>query len=264
VSRYFFTMHQDGSQTATQEAIPEKHVMDLKIAPVKTKKSLVKQRPLMENHTIPRHPSSVLFNGRSGSGKSVLIHNLLAKPQFYKDYFDLIYLFSGAPDDLFDDLDIPENRTFTDDSTWENKLSTILSKQKDTVKKRGIDKAPKVLILYEDIQNHQKFMRRSKWFLKTFIANRHYGVSTWITSQSFTKTPRACRINCNNLFIFRGTQGEIRLIIDEYCPDDLTKKEFQQLVAQANGTRYHFLHINNRCQASERFRHNLDSVLEWD
>lgn len=237
--------------------------MDLTIKPVETKKSNITQNEAMDANIIPRHPSAVLFNGRSGSGKSVLIHNLLSREGFYAGYFDMVFLFSGAPDDIYDSLKIPSRRVFSDDRAWESKLDLIFTTQQDIIKKKGIDKSPKILVIFEDIQNHQSFMRKSKWFLKCFIANRHFNVSTWITAQSYTKTPRACRINVNNAFLFQGTQSERKLIIEEYCPSALNKKQFGKLIDQATGKKYHFLHINNRCHESERFRHNLGSIIKF-
>ena len=88
----------------------------LKIIPYKTNKSKIKLNAMMEADIIPRHASSVVFSGRSGSGKSNLMVNLLTRNQFYKGYFDLIFLFSptARSDDLPLYLKLPDKRIFTD------------------------------------------------------------------------------------------------------------------------------------------------------
>jgi ABC-type lipoprotein export system ATPase subunit len=54
--------------------------------------------------------------GQSGSGKSVLLHNLMTRPEFYKDAFDKTFLISptGESDDVQKQLLIPEACRFTD------------------------------------------------------------------------------------------------------------------------------------------------------
>ena len=64
------------SGKSTQYALPKevKNNKDLlKIIAYKTNKHSINQRSLMKKNIIPQHPSSVIFNGRSGSGKSNLL-----------------------------------------------------------------------------------------------------------------------------------------------------------------------------------------------
>ena len=234
---------------------------DLAIKALPTDKSKIKQRVLMKKKIIPRHPASVIFNGSSGSGKSTLLLNLLTRREFFKNYFDEVYLFSptGGSDDLFKHAKIPEENIFMD--IKEKDLADILKEQRTIIEDKGIEKAPKVLIIFEDIQSNGRFMR-SKSFLKSFIANRHYGISTWLCGQSYTKTPRACRLQANNVFYFRGSGSELERISEEYCPPGLGKKEFAELVDKATRDKHSFLHINCHAGFDDRYRKNLDEILD--
>lgn len=234
---------------------------DLKIRPLKTNKSLVAQTPAMKDGFIEKHPHSAIFNGCSGSGKTVLLGNMLENPVMYKGFYDVIYLFSGSPDDIFDQFDVDDKNRFDNPKTWEKELGKILEKHGKEVKKKGIHKASKVLVIFEDIQNHESWMRRSEYFRKCFIANRHYGVTCWLTSQSWTKTPRVCRINANCIYYFAGTPSERKLLVDEYCPDEVTPKEFRALIHHATSDEYNFLSIFNKKNWRKKFRKNLDDVL---
>ena len=239
----------------------------LKIVPFPTNKTKIKQRKLMKDHIIPKHASSVIFNGRSGSGKTNLLVNLMSRPEFYgpdkkgKPYFDLVFLFSptaSGGDDLVRYLNIDPNNIYTDfDQTA---LENLIAKQKQFIEKKGLMKSPKILIIFEDIQSDQKFMR-SKCFLKCFIMCRHLNISTFLLSQSFTKTPRACRLQCNNVFFFQGSKSEHELICEEYMAPGLTKKEMYDLVDYATTDDYSFLHINMRCPFKTRYRKNIDEIL---
>jgi ABC-type bacteriocin/lantibiotic exporter with double-glycine peptidase domain len=54
----------------------------LKIIDFPTNKSKIPQRALMESNIIPKHPFSVIMNGKSGSGKSTLLLNLCCRAEF--------------------------------------------------------------------------------------------------------------------------------------------------------------------------------------
>jgi hypothetical protein len=244
----------------------------LKIIPFPTNKKDIEQRPFMKEDIIPRHSSSVIFNGRSGSGKSNLLINLLSRPEFYgrtkpKDeksqYFDLIFLFSPTADggdDLVRFLKIPEKRIFTHPDT--KVLDNILKTQKDFIAEKGLEKSPKILIIFEDIQSNNGRIMNSPSFLKCFIQARHLNVSTWLLGQSFTRTPRACRLQANNIFMFPSSGSEIKILVEEFCPPHTDKKTFQKLIEHATKEQYNFLHINMRQPPEKRFRKNLDTILK--
>lgn len=244
----------------------------LKIIPYPTNKQSIKQRPFMKANIIPKHSSSVIFNGRSGSGKSNLLINLMTRPEFYgrtkpdnekTQYFDIIFLFSPTADggdDLVRFLKIPPKRIIT---TMDTKiLDNIIQKQKDLIASKGLEKSPKILIIFEDIQSNAGKIMNSPSFLKCFIQARHLNISTFLLGQSWTKTPRACRLQANNIFFFPSSGSEVELLVKEFCPPHTSKKVFQELVEKATGDRYNFLHINMREPPDTRFRRNLDTILK--
>lgn len=239
-----------------------KREWDLSIKALETVKSKIPQRFLMQKKIIPRHPASVVFNGSSGSGKSTLLLNVLTRKEFFKGYFDHTFLFSptGASDDLFKHLKLRPDHIFVDMDVKD--LQKILDKQKDLIEKSGVDKAPKILIIFEDCQSNKKFMN-SKPFLKSFIANRHYGCSTCLCSQSWTRTPRACRLQANNVFFFKGSGGEHELIAKEFCRPGLNKKQILSLIDDATREKHTFLHINNHTTHEKRYRRNLDEIIHY-
>lgn len=261
-------------QTKKKELPREiKNLNSLKIVPFKTSKDKIKQRQIMIDKVIPSHPSSVIINGKSGSGKSNLLVNLLCRPEFYgcspnKHYFDEIFLFSptaGKMDDLCSHLinytPLTQENIFNEFD--QKKLISVLQEQKSDIEEKGIAKSRKLLILLDDIQADQAFLR-SKAILKLFTMNRHYNTSTWLCGQSFTKTPRACRLQANNIFYFAGSQSETQKIIEEFSPPRLTKRDFEDLINEALDDQYNFLHINMRSAWRDRYRKNLDVLLRLD
>lgn len=240
----------------------------LAIEPLETSKSKIKQNALMKQNAIPRHPSSVIFNGSSGSGKSTLLCNLLTKPQFYKNYFKKKYIYLISPtagtDDMFDHIKIDEKNICVDiKKEAQPLLRKIMESQKKIIDAKGTDKAPKVLIIFEDIQSNARFMKCSE-FLKCFLMNRHYGLSVWLCGQSFTLTPRACRLQANNIFVFQPTNNEREIIIENYSPPGMSKRDFEAVIDHCTNEDYSFMHINKRVGFDKRYRKGLGTIINFN
>lgn len=233
----------------------------LKITAIPSNKSKIKLNPLQEANVIPRHPFSTIFNGRSGSGKSNLLITLLTRQGMYKDFFDQIYLFAGSPDESFQLFGVKKEHTFTDSKKWDGEIKKICKAQEDLIERKQIHNTDKILFIFEDIINHAKFMRTSKNFSKLFFAGRHYNASIMITTQSWTRIPRALRMQAFAIFYFKGTDSEKRLLAEEFAPSNLTAKEFaKKIIDDATKNPYNFLSIYTRLPEDERFRKNLEDI----
>jgi len=249
---------------------------DIKITSVDTDKNKLEQRRLMEKNIIPRHPGVSICVGSINSGKSTFIHNLLSKPQFYgesnelgetKHYYDVIFLLTGSDDDLYTDLTdrgiIKEQHIKYDPKPSD--LQKIIDIQSKTIKKIGLLKAPKVLIILDDIVDNMKFIKSSA-FKTLFIRPRQLGISVLLGAQHFNLVPMACRQQAINLFIFPQNRAGEEGIVEQFCPGNMKKNDFRELISQATeireGDSHPFLHINRRCKMQERFRRNLDKIIK--
>jgi hypothetical protein len=260
-----------GMTTTTKKKEVPKYNDVLEITQFPTNKHKIFERHAMTENLIPRLGSSTIINGKSGSGKTNLLLNLCLKKEFYgkeKDsdkhgYFEIVFLFSptAESDDLAEYLNIDKKRIVTDD--FENKLEHIFAVQEKLIKGKGLDKSPKILLIFDDMQAEQRFLR-SKIFMRSFIANRHSNITTIFLSQSFTKTPRVCRLQASNIMIFPASESEINLLVQEYCPAHTTEAEFYQLVKHATKDRFNFLHICTRVEPEKRFRKNLSVILNLE
>lgn len=246
--------------------------MNLGIKLIESDKQNILQRPTMKDGQIPKHPSVAIFNGRAGSGKSMLLLNLLSRPEFYgpdesgKSYFDRIVLMGSTldSDDLYKVLDKKSTKVTVILNPTEEDIQGVLDKQKASIKgHKNISKAKRTLIVFEDMQSNQKLMR-TRAFLTCFIASRHHNLSTWLCSQSWTRTPRSCRLQCNSIFYFQGSASELNLLAEEFCPPNYTKREFMKIVDYATKEPYSFLFINMHMPWATRFRKNLETILELE
>jgi len=235
-----------------------------KIEPLKTKKSNIKTLPQFENNICIKPPCSVLFSGASGSGKTQLLLNLLTKKQFYKDYFDLIFIFSNTAedgDDLYDHLKLPKDHIFKPNAEGLEQIKHIITTQKYIIKDVGIDKSPSILLIFDDMANERKFLASDEYY-KLHIMNRHYNISVFELYQSYMSCPRKSRIQISGLFYFKGKQTETIRISDEHCPSGYSDKEFAQIVSYATKEPFSFLYINYKAPRNERYRKNFDSILK--
>jgi hypothetical protein len=240
---------------------------DTKIKALTTKKDDIEQCHAANHKLIPKHPFRLLLSGASGSGKSTVLLNLLKR--FYvnddgSQYFDKIYAIGPTVkfDDLWKELDIPEEQLIEKPTV--EILEKIYKDAETQVKAKGIDQSDKILIAFEDIISHAKFMR-SKEFLKAYVMGRHYGISTMVCTQSFTKVPRACRLQCTQIAFFPSSQSEMMLMNEEFCPPRMGKKEFMQLMMYATTPdeidEFPFLYIDAPAKPEDRFRKTLGRAL---
>jgi hypothetical protein len=246
--------------------------MSLKISELPTQKADIYQRPVMEEGIIPRHPSVCLFSGRSGSGKTNLMLSLLTMPQFYggddkkRHYFDHIVLMGSTvdSDDLYETLKEQKVHIETVLEPTAADIQQVLDYQKQQIKEVGIEKAPRTLLVLEDMQTHsagKNSVMRSRPFLECFLANRHNNLSVYLCGQSYTATPRRCRLQARALFYFAGAESELELVAKEYGAPGLTKKEMKQVISHATKEPFSFLFVNMHLPWSTRFRKNLDTII---
>jgi hypothetical protein len=270
-----YMAHENKNKKKETTKPKEKNDDLLKILVYKTNKADIKRRPLQEQNIIPSHPFRLLMNGRSGSGKSMTLINLMDRPCFYgrtnknnkkSGYFDLTFLFSPTAeggDDLVEHLDLDANRIITDQDLFLPQLEHILKVQKGIIEKNGLLKSPKILLIFDDCQSAQKFISSSE-FLKIFIAGRHYNISTIACGQSWTKFPRAVRLQASNIILFPSSGSEVDLLCDEFTPPNKSKSDMRRLVAHATADPFNFLHINNQVPIKDRYRKNLDTIISID
>lgn len=238
---------------------------DIKV--IETEKSAVPLRGCMKSGILPKFPSSVCLSGRSGSGKTNLLLNMLTRQDMLKDYYHYILVFSptaGKYDDTYRALKIPEENFIEefDSEVFER----LIDSRKQLIEEKGIKwvaKNSRVCIILDDVIANRDFLQSST-ALKLFSLLRHYLCSIYIMIQSYTKLPRALRLNCNATYIFPASQSEIEVLKDEVTPAGLTKKQFEKVIEYATREPYNFLSINNHAKQGERIRKNLNEIIDLE
>ena len=235
-----------------------------KIEEIKTDKTKTPLRASMKDGTLPRFPFSMLISGRSGSGKTNLMMNLMTRKEFYKNYFHYIMVFSptaGEFDDMYKQLELPDENIRNEFNKED--LDELIENRKELIKKKGIEyvgKNSRVLLILDDVIADRNFLM-SPQSLKMFALLRHYLCSVIVMTQSYNKIPRALRINCNGTMIFPSSQSEVEVLIDEITPPNIKKRDFEKVIDYATSGQYDFLYINNHAPPDKRIRKNLDEII---
>ena len=234
----------------------------LAIKKIETSKDKIIQPKLAEDGHIPRINTSTIFCGRSGSGKSLALVNLLTRPEMLGGAFDQTFLISptGASDDIQKALNIKKENVFIDVLEGINHIEKVLNINRMLITAVGADKAPLICLIYDDIIAERDVLKHPM-FVRSFIASRHFNCTTFACTQSWTAVPRKCRLQANNVIMFPCSQDEALNIADTFTPAGMSKKDFLKMLAYATGDPYSFMYINLTQPRETRYRKTFETIL---
>jgi len=237
---------------------------DYKIKPIETEKSGIPQRACAKKQIMPKFPFSMIISGRSGCGKTCCLLNILTNKKLYGGYYHYTIVFSptaGEYDDSYKCLKLPPENFIKEFSP--ESLNQIIESRKKLIKDKGIEwvaKNSRVLLILDDVIANRSFLA-SPEALVLFSLLRHYLCSVIILIQSYTKVPRAMRIQANATIIFPSQRNEVEIIKDEITPTNLTKKEFEKVIEHCCSDKHSFMYINSHAERGKQIRKNLDEII---
>jgi len=164
----------------------------------------------------------LLINGRSGSGKSNMLVNLLLNDNYpYKNLFDgdNIYLFS--PEILGDrklsilkeELDIDDSNCFEelDDELLDDLYDGLVEDYKEKISDK--EKPNNVLIVIDDFSSSGAMSsKRFNKVGKIFCNGRKFLISIVVLQQSYLHTNKTIRENATGLILFNTSQKALETI----------------------------------------------------
>lgn len=205
-----------------------------------------------DDYTDPPHPNllrlpfSLLEIAQKGSGKTVLLHNLMV---WYAPYFDNIFVWSPTVNldskwkDLIKELKLPPENLFV--SYKEAQVSNVMRQIKDF--NQGIEdrkERVKCLLVFDDIIQDLPKGRRKTVLNKLAMNHRHYDVSHIIISQSFKKVDSVMRSNTTGMILFNTDNTAERMKIIEELAGNIGRKEFERLWYECTKEKHSFMFIN--------------------
>lgn len=239
----------------------------LNIVPIKTSKKKVLHNNF---NIIPSFPHRTLFVAPTGSGKSVVIVNLLTRKRYLRNFFNKIIFYSPNVNYEEEHLEIKLKNLKTDiqfeeqfkPKEFKTTIDDIMNKQKQLKD----DKKPmkRILIIIDDFASDKKVMK-SKILKDLFFAGRKYNISVWITTQYYKIVPPDIRTNAEHLIIFaEQPTTELEKITEEISIGSFTKKKLKDIFNDLSKERFNFLHYNRKQPINQRFMMKFKYYYELD
>jgi hypothetical protein len=212
---------------------------------------------------IPKHPFRMYIVGCSGSGKTNLTIWLLTKKDYYKQYFDKIFIISPTAGKLDKTYDVLKDEDYTDGKDMLflpveiEALQIILDLQEQN------DKKDKVLVIMDDCISFGKFMRSNE-LLQFAIMSRHFNISVMLLSQAYHAVPKSIRINMSCIIYFKGSNKENKIICEDTTPAGFNERGYMEKINEATENPYDFLFVDFNTPLHgkvPRYRKNLTGKL---
>jgi len=227
---------------------------------VKTNKDGLLQPKCCDIGILPKLPAGFLLVGRTGSGKTLTMINMLMNKNMLKGYFQKVKLFVGVKPDSEMIKSINLDKKHIKEDFTEDDVKTEWTKCEKDVEKNGMKNSKRTLFIFDDILGNPKFMR-SGIMRKIATANRHANVSYMILSQYYRGVTPIIRQNASFLVYFPASELENMKLVDEQTPPHMKKKEFLDIIKYATNEKYSFLSINTRESAENQLRKGFNQRI---
>jgi hypothetical protein len=195
-----------------------------KITPIQTKEYETKQS---KYNVVSKLPLRSIVLGPSGSGKSILLQNMIL--DIYRDCFSRIYIMSPSinvdyqtwePVKKYIDKNIQNthDEEFYFDNFDEAALSDIINTQRKIVeyqKKHDHKKLFQILVIIDDFADNYR-VSHHPLINALFTRGRHSCTSCVVATQKFHALSNIIRINATDLYVFRLRNGsDLQAFLDE-------------------------------------------------
>ena len=206
---------------------------------------------------LPKGHFAMSIIGKSGSGKTNMLLNLLTKRgKMMNRKFDRVYLISPS----LHTIDGDPFETIPDDQKYEDLTPEVLEEITTDMK----DSGEKCLIVMDDVVAGIKDRKLEMAVAKLTYNRRHLcGAGGCccliITSQVYNRIPLSIRKNFSQLILFKSSnKRELKSIADEVAlmPD----KEFYEVLGYTFDKKHNFLYVDTTQNSDNMFYKNFNRL----
>ena len=235
-----------------------------------TEKVWKHRQPEDPHDVFMRLPSSGLFVGPSGQGKSTTAVALLTGP--YAQCFDRIHIFSPSATVDTGWQPVRDMQKRWEEVTWHDSfdavaLEEILRDQKERVAEAKASKTskplPASLIVLDDLADTPQVHRSHGLMATLFIRSRHLSISCWCSTQKYTNIAPVARANARWILCWklRG-EKETKALAEELSglfPRGI--HDALELYREATAEAHSFLVIDYTRPEEQRFTRSFEERL---
>ena len=206
---------------------------------------------------VPSLPTRMILLAPSGSGKTILLQNLLL--DVYRGAFQRIYLFSPSVhlDHAWDPVKKyvektlgvdPEREPYAFDHYAAGALAAIVQRQRKVAelqkRQEGSKEIYGVAIVVDDFADDARRMRQDRVLDSLFTRGRHAMISTFVSVQKYTAVNPVQRVNASANVVFRlRNNQDLQTWLDENSAV-YDKQTLQRIYEHATRDPYSFLYVN--------------------
>jgi len=227
---------------------------------------------------VPKVPVRMVLLAPSGSGKTVLLSNLLLN--IYRGCFERIFIFSPSVDidstwkavkkfqeEVMKVIESDKEKLYFDNYDPDDLERIISTQHKVTkhLKDQGRKKLFSICVVIDDWADDPKFTRQSKLLHSLFTRGRHNSISTIVSTQKFAAIHPIIRVNATSLIVYRlRNYKELEAFVEEVS-GMVTKKELIEIYKYATEEEYSFLYINLTAKSiKDMFYKRFTTKIELD
>lgn len=199
------------------------------------------------------HTTNLLI-GKPKSGKTSLLYSFFQSSKCLKKCFHNIYLFQPShsrgsmKDKLFDKL--PDDQKF-EELDYESLVEVM-----DRIKMSDPDHNN--AIIFDDMTAYLKDYHVEKLLKELVFNRRHLRTSIYFLCQTYISVPKDLRKLFSNLFIFRVSKNELKLMFEELIEDKSKVNLISDITKLVFDKPHQFLFVNTD---SQRFFKNFDELV---
>lgn len=182
------------------------------------KKSDKQYEPPKTHPDLPQLHFAACVVGPRGTGKSLMIRNLLLRDDMLKRVFKKPnYIIIISPSLFNGDYDeIEGDNVYKFDFYDQEMVDKLIEVQSDIIKKHGKKRCPSLLVVMDDVLDSGALDFHSK-IEKIYSRGRHVHINCILVSQHMNRISRTIRLNSSYMFFFRPYNlTELQHFLEQY------------------------------------------------
>jgi hypothetical protein len=205
---------------------------------------------------MPKGPCfRMIINGKSGSGKTELVMNMLKNGWIA---FDQVFILAKNPDQKAFEKFIEEVEKLREKNKIEEELVFMFTDPKELPKIEDLDKIKKTVLLIDDFICDKKSLPIIENY---WMRSRYKRVSCIFLGQKFHAIPDMIRSNTDYFCIFPGLKPRALSTLYKDFDSDFTIDQFRKLYRTATAEAHQFFFIDTMTdKAPLKFRKGFDGL----